>query len=83
LGQGSTFEFELPIQVATASQVRQATMPIPRVLGLAPGQPQYPILAVDDCLENRKLLVKLLTPMGFEVKEAGNGALYGKAGRHS
>jgi len=33
----------------------------------------YKILAVDDKPINCQLLVKLLTPLGFEVKEAANG----------
>jgi signal transduction histidine kinase/DNA-binding NarL/FixJ family response regulator len=44
-----------------------------RVLGLAPGQPTYRILVVDDKQVNRRLLVKLLSPLGFEVREASNG----------
>jgi signal transduction histidine kinase/DNA-binding NarL/FixJ family response regulator len=44
-----------------------------RVLGLAPGQPTYRILVVDDKEVNRRLLVKLLSPLGFEVREACNG----------
>ncbi|WP_448600190.1 response regulator [Thermoleptolyngbya sp.] len=44
-----------------------------RVLGLAPGQPTYRILVVDDKEVNRRLLVKLLSPLGFEVREAANG----------
>ncbi|MBF2084685.1 response regulator [Thermoleptolyngbya sp. C42_A2020_037] len=44
-----------------------------RVLGLAPGQPTYRILVVDDKEVNRRLLVKLLSPLGFEVREASNG----------
>ena len=40
---------------------------------LEPGQPSYRILIVEDRLENRRLLVKLLEPIGFEVREAVNG----------
>jgi CheY-like chemotaxis protein len=44
-----------------------------KVLGLAPSQPTYKILTVDDKEINRKLLIKLLEPLGFEMKEASNG----------
>ena len=44
-----------------------------QVLGLEPGQPEYRILVVDDRWENRRLLTKLLTPVGFQVREAENG----------
>ncbi|MGK7945888.1 MAG: response regulator, partial [Microcystaceae cyanobacterium] len=43
------------------------------VIGLAPNQPDYRILVVDDKVENRQLLVRLLTPLGFQVKQADNG----------
>jgi CheY-like chemotaxis protein len=44
-----------------------------RVVALAPNQPQYRILVVDDRDYNRQLLIKLLKPLGFEVQEATNG----------
>jgi CheY-like chemotaxis protein len=44
-----------------------------KILGLASDQPIYKILTVDDKSVNRQLLVKLLEPFGFEVKEASNG----------
>jgi Response regulator containing a CheY-like receiver domain and an HD-GYP domain len=43
------------------------------VIGLAPDQPEYRILVVVDRLENRLLLVHLLTRIGFVVREAENG----------
>lgn len=44
-----------------------------RIIGLAANQPTYRILIVDDRQENRHLLVKLLAPLGFEVREAVDG----------
>ncbi|CAD5982684.1 Virulence sensor protein BvgS [Planktothrix tepida] len=72
LGVGSTFWFEIPVQIAHKSQV-QSPQISRQVLSLAPGQPNYRILVVDDQLENRQLMIKLLTQIGFEVKEAENG----------
>ena len=43
------------------------------MIGLAPNQPPCRILVVEDRLENRLLLVRLLTPLGFEVREAVDG----------
>ncbi|MGQ9870195.1 response regulator [Leptodesmis sp.] len=43
------------------------------MIGLAPGEPAYRILIVEDRLENRQILVELLAPIGFEVQEAANG----------
>ncbi|MEH2247600.1 response regulator [Nostoc sp.] len=44
-----------------------------QIIGLESNQPCYRILVVDDKDINRQILVKLLSPLGFEVKEAQNG----------
>jgi CheY-like chemotaxis protein len=44
-----------------------------RVIALEPDQPQYRLLVVDDRDASRLLLVKLLAPLGFDVREAANG----------
>ncbi len=72
LGQGSMFAFDIQITLADPSEV-QTTKATRKVIGLAPDQPEYRILAVDDRLESRMLLVKLLTSLGFSVREAANG----------
>ena len=72
LGQGSTFRFNVPVQVVDATVV-QTAQPTRRVIGLESEQPIYRLLVVDDAELNRKLLVKLLVPLGFEVREAVNG----------
>ncbi|AFY43852.1 PAS domain S-box protein [Nostoc sp. PCC 7107] len=71
-GIGSIFTFQIDIGFASISQepVRQIQR---RVLGLAPEQTEYRILVVDDVLENRLVLVKLLQMKGFTVREAANG----------
>lgn len=72
LGQGSTFTFTLP--VSPISGVNVATEENNRlVIGLAPCQRTHRILVVDDQAENRLLMVRLLTQLGLEVKEATNG----------
>lgn len=42
-------------------------------MGLMPDQPVYRILIAEDREANRKLLVNMLAPIGFEVREAVNG----------
>ncbi len=73
VGQGSTFSFDIQASVveATAIQTQQSTR---RVTALEPNQPRYRILIVDDKADNRQLLVQLLSPFGFELQEARNGA---------
>ncbi|KYC36964.1 PAS domain S-box protein [Scytonema hofmannii PCC 7110] len=74
LGQGTIFKFDISITLAEATDV-QSEQPIHRgrVLTLAPDQPQYRILIVEDQWTNRQLLVQLLEPLGFKVREAENG----------
>ena len=72
LNQGSIFSFNLEVQlpqvaIFTSEPVNQ------RVIGLAPNQPIYRILVVEDSTENRLLLVEILTTIGFEVREAADG----------
>ncbi len=73
LGAGSRFEFDIPFQT-----VSLADLEIPpltrRVVSLEPGQPVYRLLVVDDQEVNRKLLVKIFQPLGFEIRQAANGA---------
>lgn len=70
--RGSVFGFELPLETIGPGEMETAP-PSRRVAGLEPGQPAYRLLAVDDREINRKLLLKLLQPIGFEVREAANG----------
>ncbi|MBE9187566.1 response regulator [Microcoleus sp. LEGE 07076] len=70
---GTTFKFEIPVGVADAADVPDP--PINReVIGLEPNQPYYRILIVDDREDNRQLLVKMLSPLGFGLQQATNGS---------
>ncbi|MBD1829014.1 response regulator [Microcoleus vaginatus GB1-A2] len=71
LGEGTSFKFNIRVFPATSSEITVATLQ--RVIGLEADQPVYRILAIDDNQENRLLLVKMLQPIGFEVREAENG----------
>jgi len=71
VGQGTVFWFYIPFQ--PGDNTLPSAHETQRVVQLKPGQKAYRILVVDDTLENRKLLIKLLSPVGFEVKEASNG----------
>jgi signal transduction histidine kinase/CheY-like chemotaxis protein len=71
LGKGTTFNFS--IQVQLGKEILTTSFDSRQVIALAPNQPSYKILAVDDKPINRQLLVRLLSPLGFDVKEASNG----------
>ncbi|BBC22665.1 hybrid sensor histidine kinase/response regulator [Pseudanabaena sp. ABRG5-3] len=74
VGIGTTFEFSIQAEISESAK-EIATKPTSRVIGLVPNQRTYRILVVDDRWENRQILIKLLTPIGFEVKEAENGQI--------
>jgi CheY-like chemotaxis protein len=69
---GTIFKFDILVAIADGSAIQNQPYSR-RVVALAPNQPQYRILVVDDRDYNRQQLVKLLKPVGFEVQEASNG----------
>ncbi len=72
VGQGTTFSFDIRVQVVGADDMTQRS-PTRRAIALEPGQPRYRMLIVDDKWDNRQLLLKLLNPFGFDLREAKNG----------
>ncbi|MDB9373779.1 MASE1 domain-containing protein [Nodularia sphaerocarpa] len=72
VGKGTTFEFYIQAKLGEATKTNDLEERT-QVMGLAADQPIYKILAVDDKKINLQLLVKLLQPLGFEMKEASNG----------
>ncbi|HAZ48894.1 MAG TPA: hybrid sensor histidine kinase/response regulator [Cyanobacteria bacterium UBA11371] len=72
VGKGSTFRFNIEASLAQASDLPQQSSRW-RITGLAPDQAAYRLLIVEDNWENSLLLLKLLSSLGFEVKEAKNG----------
>lgn len=74
LGKGTIFKVAIPVVklneqnllgIETKSQLK--------IIGLEPGQAAYRVLIVEDQLENRLLLRRLLESLGFDVIEAING----------
>ena len=72
LGQGSIFTFDIKVSVLFGADIEINTNQR-RVIGLAPNQPKYRILIVEDVKENRLLLIELLKTLGFEIREASQG----------
>ncbi|MEI2581344.1 response regulator [Scytonema sp. PRP1] len=69
---GTIFKFDIQTQEVEASEV-QVQKSTQQVSALAPGQPHYRILVVEDKQEIRQLMIELLQPVGFDVREANNG----------
>lgn len=72
-GAGTVVTVAWPVVVPDEPKVR-ARVPAPHVRGLAPGQGEVRILVADDLADNRRLLVRWLSGLGFVVQEAADGA---------
>ncbi|CAN2048711.1 two-component system, sensor histidine kinase [Candidatus Magnetomoraceae bacterium gMMP-13] len=72
VGKGSVFRFIIQIEKADAEHIEKKKI-FRRVIRLAPNQPDYRILVVEDMADSRILLCKLLESVGFDIKEAING----------
>lgn len=72
VGKGSTFRFEVDIQTGKESDTGEEHNK-KQVVGLEQNQEIPEILVVEDNDDSRKLLVKLLKSVGFQVSEASNG----------
>lgn len=72
VGKGTIFAFDICVERVSDLDIEKESTQS-RIIGLAANQPCYKILVVDDKAINRKLLIKLLQPLGFELQEASNG----------
>lgn len=72
-GQGTCFCFTIPVERMSAEDV-EPEVDTTKVIGLAPGQPCYRVLIVDDRRENRQVIREILKPLHVEIEEAVDGA---------
>lgn len=68
---GSCFRFTFRTRVADGASVAEQHKGI--VSRIAPGQPPFRILVVDDAPDNREMLIDLLEPLGVTVVTAESG----------
>jgi len=69
VGEGSTFRFAIALPLVDDSPAKSETAR--HIRGYA--GPRHTVLVVDDRLENRRVLMDLLSPLGFRVSLAENG----------
>jgi signal transduction histidine kinase len=80
VGQGTTFHVQMPVALPEKDAVQALGLqPQRRVIGVELGQAApdggpFRLLVVEDKPTNRELLVELLTPFGFDLRYAVNGA---------
>ncbi|MEB3269304.1 MAG: ATP-binding protein, partial [Leptolyngbya sp.] len=70
VGQGSEFSFMVTLPLTSPEEL-PLPLPRPQIVGYEGARRQ--ILVVDDRWENRSVLVNLLEPLGFSVREADSG----------
>ena len=70
VGKGTRFEVDVYLDYASSAEPENK--PKRYVRGIA-GDNEYKVLVVDDKWENRLMLVRTLTKVGFSVEEASNG----------
>lgn len=73
LEQGTHFSFTIQADRALAPAPADPGNLDVDIIGLAPNQPQYRLLIVEDNIVNRVLLIELLAPLEMEIREAANG----------
>ena len=75
IDRGTCFQVQMPIRVPALAlaTVNPPAIGNRRVVGLAADQSAPRILVVEDVVQNRQLLVRLLSAVGFEVQAAEDG----------
>lgn len=73
LGQGTQFTLTIPVKPVVGADLQLPPPQLGKIIGLAPNQPHYRILIVEDNQVNRLLLKDLLAPLGLEVREVADG----------
>lgn len=71
--QGSTFQVKIPAITQPSNAIAPEVHTPQQIIGLAPNQPRYRLLIVDDNPADRLFLINLLTVVGFDVAQADNG----------
>jgi signal transduction histidine kinase/CheY-like chemotaxis protein len=72
-GGGSRICVDVPAALGTTAGDGHVTRPAPRIVALTPGQSECRVLIVEDQLEDRLLLRRMLQDAGFRVQAAESG----------
>ncbi len=72
VNEGSTFTFDINVEQSDLSQLTIKEVEN-HVLGIKDSSKEWRILVADDRETNRLVLEKMLTPVGFEVRQVDNG----------
>lgn len=72
INRGTKFKVMIPVKIGNSEQARNLKAQQRQVISLV-GEAKYKILIVEDRWENRQILNRLLTSVGFITHEASNG----------
>ena len=72
LGVGSCFQVSIPIELSESEALSQGQSR-GKAIGLKSERSKYRVLVVDDEPDNCLVLLDLLTPIGFSLRQASNG----------
>lgn len=72
-GQGSIFSLELPLAKVKSGPLEMDLSPPKRIAGIAGEKRDYRVLVADDESSNRDVLIRLLEPARFVMREAADG----------
>lgn len=70
--RGSTFQFTIPVGLGNVADISNLSANL-LAIGLAPNQPEYRILIVDDSPENQHFIAQSLEKFGFKIAKAEQG----------
>jgi signal transduction histidine kinase/CheY-like chemotaxis protein len=73
VGEGSVFRLELPLVEVEVAPLEQDLILSRRIVGIAGEKQDFRVLLVDDVPSNRDVLIRLLEPVGFMIREAADG----------
>lgn len=73
IDRGTTFTFMIPLILSAPILPEKSLRSSSKPIALAPNQKEFRILVVEDKPINRQLMVKILSSVGFTVKDATNG----------
>ena len=69
---GTSFQFDIQCQVVQELDSERLSVAA-TAIALEPNQEPWKIMVADDNQSNRKLLIELLSPLGFQLQEARDG----------
>lgn len=73
VGEGTTFTVTVSAERGSAPAIAESPEIKCDIVGLAVDQPRYRCLVVEDNPVNRMLLLELLEPLNFDIREADDG----------